>query len=89
MAEEVPTTEELNTEAFWAARDAHTASVRAALQAVLDLIQVGIDSNLYRDGITVKLNEVKLATTHHVNQLSPNPAPTGPLMPPANYIPPA
>lgn len=59
------------TAEFWAARDAHVAAVKAKLQAVIAEVQIGVDADLYRDGITTKLNDVLLGCQHHVAALSP------------------
>jgi hypothetical protein len=62
---------EQTTSEFWAARDAHVAEVRQALQAVADKIQEGVAANLYRDGITTKLNDCNIGVLHHITQLTP------------------
>lgn len=73
------TTEDPQTvEQFWAARDAHTAAVKSKIDAALAEIQVGVDANLYRDGITTRLNDARLALQHHSSQLA---VPTLPLTP--------
>ena len=72
------TTEPQTVEQFWAGRDAHVASVKAKIDEALAEIQAGVDANLYRDGITTKLNDARLALQHHSGQLAPLPAPQAP-----------
>lgn len=74
-----PTEAEVVANEFFAMRDAHKAAVSAKLQEVLPIIQQGIDAGLYRDGLTINLNDVVNMVNHHAGILTPPPPP-----PPAN-----
>jgi hypothetical protein len=66
-------------EQFWALRAATDEKIADRLQAVLDAIEEGRSSGLYRDGLPTRLNDVALATTHHLNRLRPPPAAPAPI----------
>lgn len=70
MTEPTQTVEE-----FWAARDAHNKLVAAALRRVQDEINVGVDLNLYRDGLTGTLITVQQNVNHLADKLDPPAAP--------------
>lgn len=75
MADE-PTTEPHAD--FWAAREAHCNRVKDKLAAVQEEILAGYDEGLFKDGITTRLENVRLAVEHHIAMLS---APSQPGVP--------
>ena len=66
---------------FWASRDAHVATVKTKIDEALAEIQLGVDANLYRDGITTRLNDARLALQHHSSQLAVPTLPPTPVVP--------
>lgn len=58
-------------EAFWELRKATDEKIADRLQAVMDAIEEGRESGLYRDGLPTRLNDISLSVQHHLTKLRP------------------